>query len=40
MKREDVPFQRHLIYYVVLKYALIAVAVVIALYTAFRVYSG
>lgn len=40
MKREDVPFQRHLVYYIVLKYALIAVAAVIALYTAYRVYTG
>ena len=40
MKRDDLPFQRHLVYYVVLKYAVIAGAAVIALYTAWRVYSG
>jgi hypothetical protein len=27
MKRDDLPFQRHWIYYLVLKYAVIAVAV-------------
>ena len=40
MKREDVPFQRHLVYYVVLKYAVIAVAVAITLFTAYRLYRG
>jgi len=40
MKRDDVPFQRHLFYYLVLKYAVIALAVVVTLYTAFRLYSG
>ena len=40
MKRDDMPFQRHLLYYLVLKYAVIAGAVVIALYTAYRLYSG
>ena len=40
MKRDDLPFQRHLLYYVALKYAVIAAAVVVALYTAYRVYSG
>jgi hypothetical protein len=40
MKREDSPFQRHWLYYVVLKYAVIAVAVLVAFYTAYRVYLG
>jgi hypothetical protein len=40
MKREDLPFQRHWLYYVVLKYAVIAAAVVVALYTVYRLYSG
>jgi hypothetical protein len=40
MKLRDVPFQRHRLYYLVLKYALIAAAVLIALYTASRLYSG
>jgi len=40
MKRSDVPFKRHWLYYLVLKYAVIAAAVAIALYTAYRLYSG
>jgi hypothetical protein len=40
MKRTDVPFQRHWLYYLVLKYALIAVAVAVTFYTAYRLYSG
>ena len=38
MKRDDVPFQRHLVYYLVLKYAVIAAAVAVALYTVYRLY--
>ena len=38
MKRRDVPFQRHWLYYLILKYAVIAVAV--TFYTALRLYSG
>ena len=40
MKRDDLPFQRHWLYYVVLKYAVIAAAVVVALYKVYRLYSG
>ncbi len=40
MKRGDMPFQRHWLYYLVLKYVLIAVAVVVTFYTAYRLYSG
>jgi len=40
MKREDSPFQRHWLYYVVLKYAVIAAAVLVAFYTVYRLYSG
>jgi hypothetical protein len=40
MKRDDLPFQRHWVYYVVLKYAVIAAAVVVALYTVYRLTSG
>jgi hypothetical protein len=40
MKRDDLPFQRHWLYYVTLKYAVIAAAVVVALYTVYRLYSG
>jgi hypothetical protein len=40
MKRDDLPFQRHWLNYVILKYAVIAAAVVVALYTVYRLYSG
>ena len=40
MKREDLPFQRHWLYSVILKYAVIAAAVVVALYTVYRLTSG
>jgi hypothetical protein len=40
MKRDDIPFQRHLVYYLILKYAVIAAAVVVALCTVYRLYSG
>jgi hypothetical protein len=40
MKREDSPFQRHWLYYLILKYAVIAAALVISLYTLYRLYSG
>lgn len=40
MKREDLPFQRHWVYYVVLKYAVIVLAVVVVFYTVYRLYSG
>jgi hypothetical protein len=38
MKRDDVPFQRHLLYYLIIKYAVIALAVAITLYTVYRLY--
>jgi hypothetical protein len=40
VKRRDVPFQRHWLYYLILKYAVIAVAVAVTFYTALRLYSG
>jgi hypothetical protein len=40
MKRSDIPFQRHWLYYLVLKYAVIAAAVFVTLYTVYRLYSG
>jgi hypothetical protein len=40
MKKRDVPFQRHWLYYLILKYALIAVAVAVTFYTALRLYSS
>jgi hypothetical protein len=40
MKREDSPFQRHWLYYLVLKYGVIAAALVVALYVVYRLSSG
>jgi hypothetical protein len=40
MKRTDSPFQRHWLYYLILKYAVIAGAVVLSLYTIYRLYRG
>ena len=40
MKRSDSPFQRHWLYYLVLKYALIGAAVVLSLYMFYRYYRG
>ena len=40
MKRADSPFQRHWLYYLILKYAVIAVAVIVTFYTVFRLYHG
>jgi len=40
MKRSDSPFQRHWLYYLILKYTVIAAAALIALYTAYRLYSS
>lgn len=40
MKRADLPFQRHWLYYAILKYAVIAVAVLVAVYTVYRLYSS
>ena len=40
MKRPDTPFPRHWLYYVILKYAVLAAAVVVTLYTVYRLYLG
>jgi hypothetical protein len=40
MKREDSPFQRHWLYYLTLKYGVIAAALVVALYVVYRLSSG
>jgi hypothetical protein len=40
MKRQDVPFQRHWLYYLVLKYAVIVLAVGVTVFTAYRLYRG
>ncbi len=39
MKREDSPFARHWLYYLILKYAVIAAALFVSLYTIYRLYS-
>jgi len=36
MKKPDTPFPRHWLYYIVLKYAVIVAAVVLAFYLAYR----
>jgi hypothetical protein len=36
IERPDTPFPRHWMYYIALKYALIALAVAIALYVAYQ----
>ena len=40
MTKPDTPFPRHWLYYLMLKYAVIAVAVAITFYTAYRLYRG
>jgi hypothetical protein len=40
MKRPDTPFPQHWLYYLILKYAVIAAAVLVTLYTMFRLYRG
>jgi hypothetical protein len=40
MKRADSPFQRHWLYYLIVKYAVIAAAVGVSLYTVYRLYRG
>jgi hypothetical protein len=37
IERPDTPFPRHWLYYIALKYALIALALAIALYVAYQV---
>jgi hypothetical protein len=37
MTKPDTPFPRHWLYYIALKYAVIAAAVLLALYVAYRV---
>ena len=38
MTRPDTPFPRHWLYYLILKYAVIAAAVGVTLYTAYRLF--
>jgi hypothetical protein len=40
VKRPDTPFPRHWLYYLILKYAVLAAAVAVTLYTVFRLYRG
>ena len=40
MKRPDTPFPRHWLYYLILKYAVIAAAVAMSFYTVYRLYRG
>ena len=40
MKRPDTPFPRHWLYYVILKYVVLAAAVFVTFYTAYRLYRG
>jgi hypothetical protein len=40
MKRDDVPFQRHWLYYFIIKYAVIAAAIAVTFFTAYRLYFG
>ena len=40
MKRSDSPFQRHWLYYLIVKYAVIAAAVAVSIYTGYRLYRG
>jgi hypothetical protein len=40
MKGPETPFPRHWLYYLILKYAVIVAAVVITLFTAYRLYHG
>jgi hypothetical protein len=37
MKKPDTPFPRHWLYYVVLKYALLIAAILLALYVFYRI---
>jgi hypothetical protein len=40
MKRPDTPFPRHWLYYMVIKYAVIAGAVGVTFFTVYRLYRG
>ena len=40
MKRPDTPFPRHWLYYLILKYAVIAAAIVVSIYTIYRLFRG
>jgi hypothetical protein len=40
MKEPETPFPRHWLYYLILKYAVITGAIIVSLFTAYRLYHG
>ena len=40
MKPPDTPFPKHWLYYLILKYAVLAAAVAVTFFTAYRLYRG
>ncbi len=40
MTKPDTPFPRHWLYYIALKYGVLAVALAIAAYIAYRIFAG
>ena len=40
MDKPETPFPRHWLYYLIVKYAVIAAAIVVTLFTAYRLYHG
>ena len=40
MNRPETPFPRHWLYYLILKYGVIVAAVIVTLFTLYRLYSG
>jgi hypothetical protein len=40
MKEPETPFPRHWLYYLIVKYVVLAAAVAVSLYTLYRLYRG
>jgi hypothetical protein len=40
MKEPETPFPRHWLYYLILKYGVIAAAIIITMFTVYRIYHG
>jgi hypothetical protein len=40
MKGPETPFPRHWVYYLIVKYVVIVAAIVVTLFTAYRLYHG
>jgi len=40
MKLRDLPFRRHWLYYLILKYAVIVLAVAVTFYIVYKLHSG